>query len=70
MLDCATFANGDCGLTQDDQAREDRINTLREQLRTAKSSDLALIYWRMLGDEIRGRSAEQVSRMETEKGLK
>ena len=56
-------------MTADDQAREDRISLLREQLRTAKSSDLALIYWKALGDEIRGRSPEQVARMEREKGL-
>ena len=56
-------------MTADDQAREERISTLQAQLRSAKSSDLALIYWRMLGDEIKARSADEVARMETEKGL-
>ncbi len=56
-------------MTADDQAREERIATLQAQLRSAKSSDLALIYWRMLGDEIKARSADQVARMEQEKGL-
>ena len=57
-------------MTADDQAREERIATLQAQLRSAKSSDLALIYWRMLGDEIKARSADQVARMEQEKGLR
>ena len=57
-------------MTHSDILREQRIADLQKHLREAKSSDQALIYWRLLGDEIKARSPGAVDQMERDKGLR
>jgi len=57
-------------LYSDDQAREMRIGFLTMRLHTERSQEKRREVWEQLQAEIKGRSSEQVEKMEIERGLR
>lgn len=52
-----------------DWLRERRIRRLRRQLERVSNRAVRVAIWSVMRDEINGRSAEQVRRMEVRRGL-
>ncbi|MCG8608933.1 MAG: hypothetical protein MI864_00215 [Pseudomonadales bacterium] len=53
-----------------DRRKEEGIKQLLQRLDAAPTRAARMVIWEMLRDEINSRSADQVERMETEKGLR
>lgn len=53
----------------DDEAREERIKRFGESMLAAVRPSDAMLFWELMREEIKRRSAAQVAKLEREKGL-